>query len=212
MINRGKQVITAERTKQKMLSELVQQIEQLDEECKELGVKFDTYCRASAILGSVSDQNTTTKINAITGVINKALTILFPDDTRLVELKQTMYRNVYPHYNLNLLVEDEKKRSFKSSGTGIGQVISFLFTCCLIDARGGRKILVIDELLNGLHPDAKQKVKDLMLALSDKFQFIVVEYGMDIGKEYRLTKKNTVSTAQVYTSGTYYKDTVKDEQ
>lgn len=194
LVTESRLLINTERTKRKMVDDLCQKIVKMEAQCKEMDNKFNVYCRASSILGSVADKNTETKLNAITGVINKALAILFPDGSRSIELTQKMHNNAYPHFIVTLKVEDGKTRTFKQSGTGLAQVISFLFTACLIDARGGRKIMVMDELLNGLHPDAKGIVKDLMLALCDKFQFVIVEYGMNIGKQYEVVKTGGVST------------------
>ena len=194
LVNESRLLVNTERTKRKMVDDLCQKIVKMEAQCKEMDNKFNVYCRASSILGSVADKNTETKISAITGVINKALAILFPDGSRSIELTQKMHNNAYPHFLVTLKVEDGQTRSFKQSGTGLAQVISFLFTACLIDARGGRKIMVMDELLNGLHPDAKGIVKDLMLALCDKFQFVIVEYGMNIGKQYEVVKTGGVST------------------
>lgn len=194
LVTQARLLVNTERTKRKMVDDLCQKIIAMDYQCKEMDNKFNVYCRASSILGSVADKNTETKISAITGVINKALAILFPDGSRSIELTQKMHNNAYPHFLVTLKVEDGQTRSFKQSGTGLAQVISFLFTACLIDARGGRKVMVMDELLNGLHPDAKGIVRDLMLALCDKFQFVIVEYGMNIGKQYEVMKKNGVST------------------
>lgn len=205
VINRGAQVIAGERAKRKMVDDLSEKIIELERQCKERDEKFDIYCRASSILGSVADKNTEIKIGAITGVINKALALLFPDGSRSVELRQSMYRNAYPHFNVILTVENGVTRTFKQSGTGLAQVVSFLFTACLIDARGGRKVMVMDELINGLHPSAKQIVKELMLALSDKFQFVVVEYGLDIGKQYIVEKVNGTSSVRVG-DGLYYQN------
>lgn len=194
LVNESRLLVNTERTKRKMVDDLCQKIVTMEAQCKEMDNKFNVYCRASSILGSVADKNTETKISAITGVINKALAILFPDGSRSIELTQKMHNNAYPHFIVTLKVEDGQTRTFKQSGTGLAQVISFLFTACLIDARGGRKIMVMDELLNGLHPDAKGIVKDLMLALCDKFQFVIVEYGMNIGKQYEVVKTGGVST------------------
>lgn len=194
LVNESRLLVNTERTKRKMVDDLCQKIMQMEKQCKDMDNKFNVYCRASSILGSVADKNTETKISAITGVINKALAILFPDGSRSIELTQKMHNNAYPHFIVTLKVEDGQTRTFKQSGTGLAQVISFLFTACLIDARGGRKIMVMDELLNGLHPDAKGIVKDLMLALCDKFQFVIVEYGMNIGKQYEVVKTGGVST------------------
>ena len=194
LVKESRLLVNTERTKRKMVDDLCKRIMTMEEQCKELDNKFNVYCRASSILGSVADKNTETKVSAITGVINKALAILFPDGSRSIELTQKMHNNAYPHFIVTLKVEDGQTRTFKQSGTGLAQVISFLFTACLIDARGGRKIMVMDELLNGLHPDAKGIVKDLMLALCDKFQFVIVEYGMNIGKQYEVVKTGGVST------------------
>ena len=194
LVRESRLLVNTERTKRKMVDDLCKRIMTMEAQCKELDNKFNVYCRASSILGSVADKNTETKISAITGVINKALAILFPDGSRSIELTQKMHNNAYPHFLVTLKVEDGQTRTFKQSGTGLAQVISFLFTACLIDARGGRKIMVMDELLNGLHPDAKGIVKDLMLALCGKFQFVVVEYGMNIGKQYEVVKTGGVST------------------
>ena len=194
LVNESRLLVNTERTKRKMVDDLCKRIMTMEAQCKELDNKFNVYCRASSILGSVADKNTETKVSAITGVINKALAILFPDGSRSIELTQKMHNNAYPHFIVTLKVEDGQTRTFKQSGTGLAQVISFLFTACLIDARGGRKIMVMDELLNGLHPDAKGIVKDLMLALCDKFQFVIVEYGMNIGKQYEVVKTGGVST------------------
>ena len=194
LVKESRLLVNTERTKRKMVDDLCQKIVTMEAQCKEMDNKFNVYCRASSILGSVADKNTETKISAITGVINKALAILFPDGSRSIELTQKMHNNAYPHFIVTLKVEDGQTRTFKQSGTGLAQVISFLFTACLIDARGGRKIMVMDELLNGLHPDAKGIVKDLMLALCDKFQFVIVEYGMNIGKQYEVVKTGGVST------------------
>lgn len=194
LVTQARLLVNTERTKREMVNSLCEKIIAMEAQCKEMDNKFNVYCRASSILGSVADKNTETKISAITGVINKALAILFPDGSRSIELTQKMHNNAYPHFLVTLKVEDGQTRSFKQSGTGLAQVISFLFTACLIDARGGRKVMVMDELLNGLHPDAKGIVKDLMLALCDKFQFVIVEYGMNIGKQYEVVKSNGVST------------------
>jgi hypothetical protein len=181
-------------------------------------VKMDTatledMVKASAILASVSEENTKIILDNIKTTINKSLEVLFPLDPKTVDIQKSMYRDTHPHYTITLTTSNGVARTFEQSGTGLGQVISFLFTVCLIDARDGRKIMVIDELLNGLHPDAKAIVGNLMTALTRRqhnpFQFICVEYGLDIGKQYEIKKdtaKTGLSTASIYEGTGYYKD------
>lgn len=182
------------------------QLEEINKELEEKGQKLEDMIRAATILGNVADENTQFILGKITGVINSALAEMFRKDKRKISIKQVMYRNVYPHFVVELETEKGVKRTFKQSGTGLAQVISFLFTVCLIDARKGRKLVVMDELLNGLHPDAKIIIKNLIRVLSDKFQFVIVEYGVDIGKQYEVVKTSSVADVIPYQGEAYYKD------
>lgn len=189
------------------------EVEELSAECDTDAAHLEVMRKAASILASVSEAHTNEIIGAITDVINKALAVLFPKDAKTIEIQKSMYRDTHPHYNILLKTNTGIVRTFNQSGTGLTQVISFLFTTCLIDSRKGRKIMVMDELLNGLHPDAKEIVSSLMTALStrahDPFQFVCVEYGMDIGKQYEVAKgslPNALSTASEWngTSGYYH--------
>ena len=179
---------------------------ELHKEIEKMEGDLQTYICGCNLLGEVSDETTQDTLNKISAVINKALGVLFPRDSRTVRISKSMYRDVHPHFNVDLITESGVVRSFKQSGSGLAQVISFLFTLCLIDARGGRKLIVMDELLNGLHPNAKGIVKDLMTAVSSRFQFLVVEYGMDVAREYVIEKMNGTATIEPYVGNSYYKD------
>lgn len=208
LLKDSREFLANQRTKLESKKDIKQRLEDTLVELKEKGQDFDDMVRASTILGNVADDNTQFILGKITGVINSALAEMFREDKRKISIKQVMYRNVYPHFIVELETEDGIKRSFKQSGTGLAQVISFLFTVCLIDARKGRKIVVMDELLNGLHPDAKNIIKNLIQVLSDKFQFVIVEYGVDIGKQYQVVKTGSTASVTLYGGQGYYKELI----
>lgn len=197
------QLLIKERAKSKIKSNMLERLAVLERQVDEKSKLYDVYLRAATIVGNVADENTTQKLSAITTVINRALSILFPNGERKISIQQVMYRNAYPHFNVILTTEGGVERTFKQSGTGLGQIVSFLFVACLIDARGGRKLMIMDEVLNGLHPDAKALVKELMLALSKRFQFICVEYGLNIGKQYEVVKVGGTSSIKELTEPYY---------
>lgn len=171
---------------------LQSEIQVLQEDVDLSASTLKTMVKAATLLSSVSEDCTNQILNSIVEVINKALAVLFPNDPKTVEITRSLYRETHPHYNLVLKTKSGVPRAFNQSGTGLAQIISFLFTACLIDSRNGRNIMVMDELLSGLHPGAKSIVANLMLALTkrthDPFQFICVEYSMDIGKQYEVRK------------------------
>lgn len=198
--------IIEQETKAQSKEKIKIQLEEIAKDLEEKGKTLEDMIRAATILGNVADENTQRVLTKITSVINSSLAEMFKQDKRKISIKQIMYRNVYPHFVVELETEEGIKRTFKQSGTGLAQVISFLFTICLIDARKGRKIMVMDELLNGLHPDAKIIIKNLIKVLSGKFQFVIVEYGVDIGKQYEVVKTNAVADVIPYQGEAYYKD------
>ncbi len=198
--------IVEQETKFEAKEKIRVQLEEIEKELEEKGKTLEDMVRAATILGNVADENTQRVLTKITSVINSSLAEMFKQDKRRISIKQIMYRNVYPHFVVELETEEGIKRTFKQSGTGLAQVISFLFTICLIDARKGRKLMVMDELLNGLHPDAKVIIKNLIKVLSGKFQFVIVEYGVDIGKQYEVVKTNAVADVIPYQGEAYYKD------
>ena len=73
----------------------------------------------------------------------------------------------------------------------------FLFVLSLIEIRKGRRLLMMDELLSGLHPEAKAIVVRIMTIFAEEgFQFVMVEYGVnELGKIYLVEKPD--STAKV---------------
>lgn len=206
LLVKANNLATVYNEKRRTKEDLESRVDALTAELTELNNQIDIFNRASTLLGTTTDSSIKDALNFITSVINRALSVLFPDDPRTIAIEQTMYREVHPHFNVVLYAgADKTERSFKQSGTGLAQIISFLFTITLNDSLKARRLMVIDELLNGLHPDAKALVRDIIKAISNRYQFVIVEYGLDLGKQYLMNKKDGEATATYYPSN-YYQD------
>ena len=166
----------------------------------ELGKENRQYAvmlEAQALLSTVSDNNTTVVLDYITGIINKALLELFPYDTRRIYLEKSLHGGQHAHIKIKLVNSQGKERDLVlQSGTGLRQVISFLFVVSLIEIRKGRRLLIMDELLSGLHPEAKNIIMDIVQIFADEgFQFAMVEYGVDsVGRLYLVEKPTDTAT------------------
>lgn len=176
---------------------LQQKVDSLVKQLEEKNNEYLVMVEAQKLLVSVSDSNTNAVLDYITGIINKTLGELFPHDSRRIHLEKTMYRGQYAQINIKLTGTEGKTRDLQlQTGTGLRQVISFLFILSTIEIRKGRRILLADELLSGLHPEAKRIVMEILqIFAEDGFQFAFVEYGVnDVGRIYMVEKPNAVAT------------------
>lgn len=195
------------------LSALVNQTEyklkrfhELSESKRELSAAIDHYTAlhadligAQRLLSTISEENTVRTLDYITGVINNALAEIFQGEGRQVSLDKELYRGRYAHIKVHLTTSTGAQRNLDlQTGSGVKEVISFLFTVCLIAVRGGRRFLIMDELLSGLHADAKAVIAELMGVFTEEgFQFLMVEYGLDnhkghsFGKIYNVESDNS---------------------
>lgn len=154
---------------------------------------------AQKLLSTVSDDNTEATLLFVSGVINKALAEIFKGDTRRIHLSRKLYGGNKPH----IVVELENGKGEKldmsiQSGTGLRQIVSVLFVICLIEVRKGRRLLILDERLSGLHSEAKRVLSEIMNIFAEGgFQFIFVEYSLNtLGKLYNVEKPG--NEAKVY--------------
>lgn len=154
---------------------------------------------AQKLLSTVSDDNTEATLLFVSGVINKALAEIFKGDTRRIHLSRNLYGGNKPH----IVVELENGKGEKldmsiQSGTGLRQIVSVLFVICLIEVRKGRRLLILDERLSGLHSEAKRILSEIMNIFAEGgFQFIFVEYSLNtLGKLYNVEKPG--NEAKVY--------------
>lgn len=176
---------------------LQSRIDELINNIGDLNKQYVVMLEAQQLLSTVANNNTNAVLDYITGVINKALSELFPYDTRRIFLEKSLHAGQKAHIRVKVETSDGKERDLTlQSGTGLRQVISFLFVISLIEIRKGRRILIMDELLNGLHPEAKRVVMDIVKIFAEEgFQFVMVEYGVnDIGKLYLVEKPDKTAT------------------
>lgn len=178
----------------------------LSEAKRELSAAIDHYTalhadliEAQRLLSTISEENTVRTLDYITGVINNALAEIFQGEGRQVSLDKELYRGRYANIKVHLTTSTGAQRNLDlQTGSGVKEVISFLFTVCLIAVRGGRRFLIMDELLSGLHADAKAVIAELMGVFTEEgFQFLMVEYGLDnhkghsFGKIYNVESDNS---------------------
>lgn len=189
-----------------LVSKFGVEIDEYEKSTAELRKELECYVRASTLVGNVSDENVRNLLDKVTGTINRTLALLFAHDKREIRIESSMYNNTYPHFNVVLVADGNRTTTFLQSGSGLAEIVSFLFDVCLIHITKGRKILVMDEILNGVHDDAKAIIKDLMTALAEDFQFFLVEYRFDLGAQFEFVKSSGETKVIPYVPSTYYYD------
>lgn len=165
-----------------------------DKLAKLLNTSQQEYVRllnAQKLLSTVSDENTERVLDFVTGMVNKTLQEVFNDGSRITLIKK-LYGGSKPHIIVKLVDYDGREQDMVlQTGAGVRQVVSFMYTLCLIEIRKGRPIAIFDEKLNGLHKEAKRVIEEIIQLFSKNgFQFIFVEYGMNtLGKIYNVEKR-----------------------
>lgn len=181
----------------------------LIQELKESQSLYLNMLDAQKLLSVVSDDNTYKILDFITGMVNKVLSEMFTVDTPHIALTKKLYGGSRPHINVELIDGSGNSLDMAlQSGTGISQVVSFMFAICLIEIRKGRRLLIMDERLNGLHAEAKRIISEVIkIFAKGGFQFIFVEYGLNnIGKIYNIEKYGNESRAISLENGIEYTD------
>lgn len=177
---------------------LEEKIKRMSAQLADMRNQYVVMLEAQQLLSTVSNESTNAVLDYITGIVNKTLGEIFPHDPRRIYLERTLHNNQYAHINIRLTGTGGKTRDMQlQGGTGLRQVISFLFLLSLIEIRKGRRILLMDEILSGLHPEAKRVVEDIIKIFAEEgFQFIMIEYGInDLGRVYLVEKPGEVATA-----------------
>lgn len=148
-------------------------------------------------LHKVQDQVGVEVRELVTDILNKTLENLFPNETLTVSLvandeKPTKTRAkkqatavasaVYKRLDLEIAGADgEPMNVAVQVGSGLQDLISFLYRVSLISVGTGRNLLVSDELLHGLNVNRFKDIAEIvhLFADTEDFQFIFIEHGFD---------------------------------
>ena len=105
---------------------------------------------AQKLLSAVSDENTYKTLDFITGLVNKVLSELFPNGASSIKLTKKLFAGSRPHVVLEIYDEEGYVlNTSEQCGDGLKQVISFMYVLCLIEIRKCRRVVILDEKLNG---------------------------------------------------------------
>lgn len=171
---------------------------QLLEELGTMQAELAVALEGQKLLGAVADEKSRQVLNYVTQVLNKTLAEIFPHDHFTISLENRLHAGKYPHINVVLKTADGRTRDLVTqSGTGLRQIVSFLYRMCLIEVTGSRKLIVMDELLSGVHEDAIEVLVDLMqIFVKGGFQFVAVDYALParLGMTYLVEKEGPVAT------------------
>lgn len=176
---------------------------------KKLETDNDLYCvylETQQILSSVSDSNAKAILQYITGIINKALAVVFPYGDIRIDIDTPVGVRNKANIKIKLLDGDKTRDLAEGVGSGIGQVVSFLFILSIIDLRKGRKLVILDELLNALHEKAKNVVMEIIKIFTEEgFQFVLIEHNSanNLGKIYLVEKPDDKATIHALDTGEY---------
>ena len=194
----------------KQKRELEQKIGVLTKSLYESQSLYVRMLNAQKVLSMVSDENTNITLEFITGMVNKVLSEMFPNDHYYIKLTSKLYAGCKPHIILELYDAENNVLDISTQvGDGMKQVICFMYVLCLIEIRKGRRLLILDERLNGLHKNAKKCISKIIeIFVKGGFQFIFVEYSLnDIGKIYNVERHGNESRLEVI-EGEYSDDLV----
>lgn len=180
------------------------QIESLNKEIDRYSKALDTskdsldvVMNAIAILRNIQDASVKASYKEIENRVNDVLSRVFTKSIRRIELVETTLRGKYPQLELRLKVEGGKDRSLKNaSGHGIMQIISLICNLSLIVITGGRRLLILDEVLSGLSVEARSIISDVLNQFTELgFQFVINEHLFipDNANVYELEVENGVS-------------------
>ena len=188
-----------------------EEIKRLQKELDTLIADWETLQEGVTLLTGVSDENIRKVLDFTSSIINKTLAEVFKSDTRKINFLFKRYREIHSHIVIQLVNGHGTVLDMNlQTGTGLKQIVSALFTICLIEIRKGRRLVIFDERFSGLHKEAKAILVEILKIFAEGgFQFIFVEYSLNnLGKIYNIEKPGNVATAYALDGREYNDDDV----
>lgn len=169
----------AQQTQVAQKEQLEKQIEVYNEDLRKKSIELDEVTNAVNLLRIVSDDVVKTNYKFIEQEVNATLAKIFEKSERKIILKESTFRGQYPQLEIELHVENGTVISLEESGHGLEQIVSLLCTLCLIMITGGRRLLIIDEVLSGLSAKSRMAICEVLNQFTAVgFQFVVCEHGL----------------------------------
>jgi len=150
-------------------------------ELNEMDVKYNNIKKVVAVFQKMSDERGRKSREDIQNLINNALSSIFPERDYSIVIEEYSYKNS-KHMRV-LLSEDGQERELRyCHGTLLKQVVSFLFNVCILVFKGSTRILILDELFNGVHWDKARVLSDILVTLSKNngFQFFIIGHEREL--------------------------------
>lgn len=173
----------------------------LAKEYQEGTVRYETIVTSQRLLTTLSDKHFNDVLKFISGIINKALLAMYPDDQYRFDIARSLYNGKSVHLNATIEEFIHATNSFelldikRNIGNGQAQVISYLFTLCMYKVSNSRPIILIDEILTGFTEIALEYIIQITKVFANEgFQFISVEYSFENFGTPILVKKRHGST------------------
>lgn len=182
LLARGTTLIHENKVKEKDKLELMYEVKELNASITEDNKELNQIIDAGNLLTKLADSRVKKALDFIVKIINDTLIKLFPNDFKAIQVEMDAYHETYPQMRLKLITANDKVRSLKTQeGNGVSQIVSLLYIICLIYISGYRRFVHIDEVLNGLHPDAWELIDDILKLFEEKldFQFIITQHGYE---------------------------------
>jgi len=140
------------------------------------------------VLQKISDDRNMKSRKDMQELIDSALSSIFPDREYSVVIDEYSH-GTRKHMKI-LLSDGGVTRELKlSHGTGVKQIISFLFNISLLAFKGSSRVMLLDETLASISDNKAIIVSDMLVSLKNKnnFQFLIIDHNDNLWENEEVT-------------------------